>query len=180
MQRIATPTLNEAPEKSRPMLEGVKAKLGMVPNMMGAMALSPSLLEAYLGMSQSLAGGKLEPALREQIALAVSEQNDCDYCLAAHSALGRMAGLSDEQIADARRGNAADSRAAAALAFSKRVLATQGGVSDEDFTRVRDAGLSDDEILEVVGHVALNVLTNSFNRLNRSTLDFPVAPKLAG
>jgi AhpD family alkylhydroperoxidase len=103
MERI-TPVSHEAAEgKARQLLDAVKAKLGIVPNMTRAMAVSPPVLEAYLGLSSTLAHGVLPAKVREQLALDIGEANHCDYCVSAHSALGKRAGLSDQDILDGRR-----------------------------------------------------------------------------
>jgi AhpD family alkylhydroperoxidase len=138
------------------------------------MAQSPRVLEGYLSLSGALSRGLLSPKLQEQIALAVAEANACNYCLSAHTALGRRAGLSDEQLSTSREGRAADAKANAALRFALAVLERRGGVTDQEFARARDAGFSDAEIAEIIAHVALNVLTNYFNRAAETEIDFPM------
>jgi AhpD family alkylhydroperoxidase len=88
----------------------VQKKLGMTPNMMRTMAQSPAVLEGYLNLSSALGGGSLPAKLREQIALVVGEANGCEYCLSAHSAIGRMLGLSEEEILDSRRGESSEGK----------------------------------------------------------------------
>ena len=94
--------------QAKDLLDGVQKKLGRTPNIMRTMAQSPAVLDAYLGMSGALGNGALPAKLREQIALIVGERNDCDYCLAAHSAIGKMSGLADDAILDSRRGSSED------------------------------------------------------------------------
>lgn len=154
--------------------EAIEKQLGVVPNMMRTMAQSPRVLEAYLSLSSALSRGLLPPALQEQIALAVAETNACNYCLSAHTALGRRAGLSDEQLTASREGRGTDARSSAALQFALSVLDTRGGVSDQEFARVRAAGFSDSEIAEIIAHVALNIFTNYFNRAADTEIDFPL------
>src|SRR5271169_3357535 len=110
MSRITHIAPETAAGKARELLDAVKAKLGLVPNMMRALANSPAALNAYLQFSGALATGSMSAKNREQIALAVGQANDCDYCLSAHSALGAMAGLTTEQVRDSRRGTAADGK----------------------------------------------------------------------
>ena len=100
MSRIHTPaTIEAAPMASRPQLQAVQKQLGTTPNLFRVVANSPAALEGYLGMSGALARGALPAQTRERIALAVAQLNGCDYCLAAHSFLGRnLAKLSDEEI----------------------------------------------------------------------------------
>jgi uncharacterized peroxidase-related enzyme len=173
MNRVTAVDRNVTDEGVRKYFDAVQNKLGVVPNMMRTMARAPRVLEGYLGLSGALGRGLLPATLQEQIALAIAEANACDYCLSAHSVLGQGAGLSEAQIEASRDGEAADGTSAAALRFALAVLRRQGGVSDDDFAAVRAAGYSDGEIAEIIGHVALNVLTNYFNRAVDTEIDFP-------
>ena len=94
--------------KAKELLQAVNGKLGMVPKMTQAMASSPAVLEGYLQFSGSLGHGSLSAQVREKLALAISQANRCDYCVAAHSAIGKMVGLSADQIRDSRLGTAVD------------------------------------------------------------------------
>ena len=178
MERINAVSHESAEGKARQLLDAVKAKLGIVPNMTRAMAVSPSVLEAYLGFSGTLAHGVLPARVREQLALDIGEANHCDYCVSAHSALGKRAGLSDADILDSREGKSADPKADALLRFARTVVAKRGVVDDTDVEAVRAAGYGDAEIAEVVAHVALNVFTNYFNNVAGTAIDFPSAPAL--
>jgi len=173
MSRI-TPVLQTTHEGVRRSFDAIEKQLGVVPNMMRTMAQSPRVLEGYLALSGALGRGLLPTALQEQIALAVAEANACNYCLSAHTALGRRAGLSDEQLAASREGRAADAKANAALQFALAVLRHRGNISDDELDRVRSAGFSDAVIAEIIAHVALNVLTNYFNRAADTEIDFPL------
>jgi uncharacterized peroxidase-related enzyme len=173
MSRIK-PVLHTTYDGVRRSFDAIEKHLGVVPNMMRTMAQSPRVLEGYLALSGALSRGLLPVTLQEQIALAVAETNACNYCLSAHSALGRKAGLSDDQLAASKEGQAADTKANAALQVAVAVLERRGGVSDQEFARVRDAGFSDGEIAEIITHVALNVLTNYFNRAADTEIDFPL------
>ena len=147
--------------------------MGMTPNLMRTMANSPAVLEAYLGLGSALGKGSLSPKLREQISLAVSELNGCQYCLSAHSALGKMVGLGDEEIADSRRGLSPDRKTEAVLQFARKVVAERGWVSDDDVATLRAAGATDAELAEIVGVVALNTFSNYFNHVAETEVDFP-------
>ena len=173
MPRLKAIETSEAEPKAKALLEGVQKKLGMTPNLMRTMANSPAALEAYLAFGNALGKGVLGPKMREQIALTVSEQNGCQYCLSAHSALGKMVGLSDEEIADSRRGASPDRKTEAVLQFARKVVTEHGWVSDDDMGSVRAAGTSDAEIAEVVAHVAANIFSNYFNHMAGTEVDFP-------
>jgi uncharacterized peroxidase-related enzyme len=180
MERI-NPVSHEAAEgKARQLLDAVKAKLGIVPNMTRTMAVSPPVLEAYLGLSSTLAHGVLPAKVREQLALDIGEANHCDYCVSAHTYIGKnVAGLSDADILDSRKATSADPRTAALLRFARAVVAKRGIVDDADVEAVRAAGYGAAEIAEVVAHVALNVFTNYFNNVAGTAIDFPGAPALS-
>ncbi|MFT4112649.1 carboxymuconolactone decarboxylase family protein [Silvibacterium sp.] len=173
MARIHTVDPAKATGKEKELLDGVKAKLGLVPNMTRVMAASPAVLEGYLGFSGGLAGGRLSPKLREQLALLVAQQNHCNYCLSAHTAIGKLVGLRQEQLTGSRTGHGDTAHDTAALAFAARVLETKGQVSESDLAAVREAGFSDGEIAEIIAHVALNVFTNYFNIATDVDIDFP-------
>lgn len=175
MSRINIPaTVETTPAAAQPSLNGVKAKLGSVPNLFRLLAVSPAALEGYLGFSGALGKGALDVRTRERIALAVAEFNGCGYCTSAHAFIGKnLAGLSDAEIAANRSGSSTDERAASAVRFAIRVVETRGQVSDADVAAIRLAGYSDAEVLEIVLHVALNTLTNYVNEVAGTPIDFP-------
>ncbi len=176
MPRIATVDPATAEPQARTLLGRVERALGVTPNMMRAMANSPAVLDAYLQFSGALSKGRLPGRVQEQIALVAAVENDCGYCLAAHTVLGGKAGVSEEDLVAGRDGKASDPKVQAALTFAKAVIATKGFVTDEDLRSVRDAGYGDGEIGEIVAAVALNTFTNYFNSVGQTTLDFPAVP----
>ena len=173
MSRISPIDRNTSSDSLRRTFDAVQKQLGVVPNMMRTMAQSPSVLQGYLALGDSLRKGALPAALQERIALVVAETNECDYCLSAHTVLGRGAGLSDDQILASREARDADVKVGAALQFARAIVERRGAVSDQEFARARTAGLTDGEIAEVIAHVALNVFTNYFNRAVQTEIDFP-------
>jgi len=173
MQKITAIKHAEASGKAKELLDGVNAKLGFVPNMMATMASSPAVLEGYLNLSGAL-GSSLNAKLREQIALTVAEINGCGYCAAAHSAIGKMVGLDEHSIEDARRSSSHDAKTNAALKFAKELVISRGKVTETDFDDVKSAGYSEKEISEIVANVGLNIFTNYFNETAKTVVDFPV------
>jgi uncharacterized peroxidase-related enzyme len=178
MARLTQISPEAASGRSRELLDAVKARLGLVPNMTRAMANAPAALDGYLQLSAAVGKGTLPARLREQIALAVAQANGCDYCLGAHSAVGRMVGLTADHIRDSRLGTAVDPKADALIRLALKVVDARGRVSDTDLEEVRRAGFDDAAIAEVVANVALHVFTNYFNGLAGTDLDFPAAPAL--
>jgi uncharacterized peroxidase-related enzyme len=179
MTRIQAIAPDQATGKAKELLDAVNAKLGMVPNIARTMANAPAVLEGYLGLSGALAKGTLSAKVREQIALTVAQRNTCDYCLAAHSTIGKMVGLTEEQILDSRHGKAIDSKTDVLLRFAGRLVDNRGVVSDSEFDEVRTAGHSDAVIAETVATVALNIFTNYFNHVTAPEIDFPKAVPLS-
>jgi uncharacterized peroxidase-related enzyme len=179
MSRINQIAPENATGKAKELLDAVKGKLGLVPNMTRAMANAPAVLEGYVGFSGALGHGRLPARTREELALAIAQANGCDYCLAAHSAIGKMVGLSADQIRDSRLGTAVDPKVAVLLQFARKVNETRGRVSERDIDEVRKAGYDDGAIAEVVAHVALNVFTNYFNNVAETEIDFPKADVLS-
>ena len=181
MSRIPTPaTVDAAPQAAHALLNGVKAQLGLVPNLFRVLANSPAALGGYLGLNGALAKGALDARTRERIALAVAEVNGCGYCLAAHTFIGtNLAKLDAAEIAANRAGRSNDAKADAAVRFAVAVTEARGHVGDEALAAVRAAGWSDAEILEITVHVALNTLTNYVNEVAGTEVDFPVVARAA-
>lgn len=181
MTRIATlATIDAAPAAAKPLLEAVNKQLGSVPNLFRVVANSPAALEGYLGLSGALGKGSLPAATRERIALAVAETNGCDYCLAAHSFLGKkFAKLDEAEILANRSGHSGDSKADAAVQFAVAVTTARAHVSDHDLRAVKLAGYDDAQVVEIILHVALNTLTNYVNTVARTEVDFPAVTALA-
>ena len=179
MARIQPPEADKIQERSKKFLEAIKAKSGRVPNIFKTMAHSPVALQAFLGLSEALGSATLPLKVREQIALTVAEDNQCHYCVAGHSAMGKMAGLTPEEIESARRAKAADSKTNAILQLAKKLSANRGNITDEELESTRRAGCSEEEIFETLTVVTLNLFTNYFNHVADPMIDFPQVPPLS-
>jgi len=156
------------------LFETARKQIGGIPNMVRAMANSPALLSGYLALSDALSRGRLRPAVREEIALAIAQRNGCDYCMSAHSFVAeRILHLDASTIDAARRGRGHDPKAEAALRLAIDINDARGGITRAQLDAATAAGLDDPEIAEVVGNVALNVLTNYFNKAADIDIDFP-------
>jgi uncharacterized peroxidase-related enzyme len=173
MNRITQLDPPQATGKARQLFDGVQAKLGNVPNLFRVFANSPAALEGYLNFSGALAGGVLNARVREQIALAVAEINDCAYCRSAHTFIGGKVGLTESEIADARKVVATDERTEAILNLARNIVVQRGKLSDAELQAARAAKLSDAEIVETTANVALNILTNYVNHVAQTVVDFP-------
>lgn len=160
--------------KTKDLFEVIQKKVGMVPNAFRVFGNSSAALEGYLSLSGSLSGGELPAGIREQIALTVSEINGCAYCLSSHVLTAKAAGVSKDDIHNARRATASDEKADAALKLARAITLEQGRIEDSYLTTARSAGLSEAEIVEVVFHVALTILTNYVNNVAEPVIEFPL------
>ncbi|PRA80430.1 carboxymuconolactone decarboxylase family protein [Microbacterium sp. MYb66] len=151
----------------------IAAAFGAVPAMFRAVANSPAALTSMWGAFGAYGVGVLGPALGEQIAVAVADRNSCGYCLAAHTALGKKAGLSRDELSAAQSGESDDPRTAALLAFVLKLVDERGQVSSADVDAVRAHGWEDGQIVEAIGQVALNLFTNYVNIALDVPIDFP-------
>ena len=174
MSRIPAVDPSTTAGKTRELLAGVEKSLGAIPNLYRVVAQSPAALEGVLGLTEALARGRLGSRLREQLALTVAEANACDYCLSAHTALGKGLKLSDAELALARQGRASDPRAGAALRFAARVIERRGRIDDADLAEVRRAGFDDGQVVEIVANAVVNVFTNYLNQVAETDIDFPI------
>ena len=174
MSRIKPIEASKTDPKSAEMLAGFKAKMGIVPNLLATLAHSPAALGFYLKAGESLAGSALTTKFKEQLAVAIAEANSCDYCLSAHTAIGKMVGLNGDDLAAARKGGSPVAKDAAGLAFAQIIVRGRGQVDDAQLAAVRSAGYSEGEIAEIVAVVAVNTFTNYFNHIAQTDIDFPV------
>lgn len=174
MARIQPINRNEATGAVAATLNGVKAKLGVVPNLFTTFAHAPAVLNGYLALSEALTHGRLTAAQRETLALAIGQANSCQYCLSAHTLLAKGAGLDATAIRNARQGQANDPLTDALARLAVKIVQQRGVLSDDDLEQARAAGADDGLIVEVIGSVALNTLTNYTNHIAATDIDFPV------
>lgn len=177
MTRVQSITLEKANPEVKGLLEGVQKKLGKLPNIFQNLGNSPTVLKAYLDLSGAAGSTSFSPALREQIALVVGQANHCNYCLSAHSAIGKASGLTDEQITQARKGHASGSKEEALLQFAKAVVEKKGEMSAAEVEALKKAGVSDKELVELILLISMNIFTNYFNHITDPVVDFPAVSK---
>jgi len=173
MNRVPLVDRNATTPERKQLLDAINDVFGTTPNMFRAVANSPAALQSMWGAFGALGGGVIEPALGEQIAVAVAERNACEYCLAAHTALGRKAGVGADALHAAQAGASSDPMTQAALDFALKLVNTRGQVDAGDVQAMRDAGFDNHAIVEVVAHVALNLFTNYVNLAFAVPVDFP-------
>jgi uncharacterized peroxidase-related enzyme len=173
MPRIAPLDPSHADASTAATLAAVQAKLGRVPNLLRTLAHSPTALQGYLAFGEIAATGHLDARQREIVALAVAQANRCEYCLAAHTAIGRGAGLDATAIEAARRGDGATPADAALATFARRVVEQRGRVDDAALAALAAAGHGPGIAIEIVALVAINTLTNYANHVAGTDVDFP-------
>jgi uncharacterized peroxidase-related enzyme len=174
MSQIAAVEPATVQGKAKNGLHAVQKMLGATPNLFRVTAQAPAALESMVAQFGALAQGVLNAKERESIAMTVAELNGCDYCLSAHSYLGKGAGLSEADLRRARSGEATSDRLKALLQFARELVVRHGRPEDSSLTALRKAGVTDTEALEVVANVSLNIFTNYVNLVAGTEIDFPV------
>lgn len=178
MSHVNLNTVN-VPSASQEMLTQINQAFGTTPNMFKVVANSPAALKSMWGSFGALSTGTLGARLGEQIAVAIANRNRCEYCLAAHTALGKNVGASAQDMVDAQLGRSSDPRTAAALAFALKVVSERAQVSAADVDALRTAEFTDEEIVEIMAHVALNLFTNYLNIALNVPVEFPAVALIA-
>lgn len=173
MARINVVTHETANAEQKALFDAIQSKLGIVPNFLKVFANSPEALKAFLGLHGIANAGSLDALTRERIALALAQQNACQYCLSAHTAIGRKAGLDNAEIEANRAGSSHDAKGAAAVRFARALVAHSGEITSAELADVRNAGYGDAEIVEIITHVGMNILTNILGKASRVDIDFP-------
>ncbi len=183
MARVTIHDVDSAPEASKETLAALKQQMGgKVLNIHGAMAASPRALHFYTRTEELLAAESLlDTKTREAIHLAVSGANSCTYCQSAYTMTSKMAGFDEDQTIEIRGGRASfDEKLETLLTLVREVAENKGHVSDATWKTARDAGWSDEEILDGFADAMRAMYTNYFNHLTEVELDLPLAPGLEG
>ena len=174
MTYITSLSIEQADPTTAATLNAVKAQIGMIPNLFATLAKSPTALNSLLGLNQTIGTGSLNASEREIIALATSQANSCQYCVSAHSLLGKNAGLNPQQLIAARSAQPGTDRAAAIASFTKALVEHRGHIPTETLDQLKASGLSEADFLEIIANVVATTLTNYANNVARTTIDFPV------
>lgn len=176
MPRVPLLDTTTAPADSAALLAGIQQAFGATPAMFKAVANSPAALKMMWSAFAALDAGTLPKALGEKIAVAVADRNGCDYCLAAHTALGRKAGASGDELRQAQQGEAADPATRTALQAALQLVNRRGQLDEATVQALRGAGFGDGQVVELIAHVALNLFTNYVNVALAVPVDFPAVP----
>lgn len=179
METINVPTREEVAENNQEIFDTLKSKLGFVPNLYATFAHSETALGDYLTFQNRKSSLKAKE--REVINLVVSQVNECEYCLAAHTALGKMNGFSDEQILQIRTGEAEfDAKIDALANFVKDITVNRSKPSKEAVTRLFEAGYTKENLIDINMVIGDKIVSNFIHGSGQFEVDFPTAPSLEG
>jgi uncharacterized peroxidase-related enzyme len=173
-------TIETADPKAGDLLKQAKANFGMVPNMYANMANSPGLLSTYLhGYQYFRQDSGFTPAEQEVVFLAVSRENGCHYCVAAHSFIADTASKVPTEVTDAIRDGREipDPKLAALSRFTRQMVESRGFPEREDVEAFLDAGYQERHVLEIVLAIAVKTISNYSNHLFETEIDAPFAQR---
>ena len=172
MPVLSPQTIDNAPAASRAGLDAVRRQLGFIPNLFATFAESPTLLSGYLALDSAYSKGSLSPLERQAILIAVSAENDCEYCVAAHSTVAGMLRAPETTVRAVREGTpVSDSRIDALVHFARAVVRTRGNVPHGTVEDFLAKGFTKDQLGEVLVGVGLKTISNYFNALSGTPLD---------
>jgi uncharacterized peroxidase-related enzyme len=178
MTAFSVPTRDDVTPDNQAIFDRLKKNLGFVPNLYATFAYSATALGTFLALQN--AKSSLKPKEREVINLVVSQVNDCEYCLAAHTALGKKLGLTDAQISEIRRGRASfDPKLDGLVRFVREVAEKRGHVSAATTDAFLAAGWSQDNLVDAIMVVGANSISNYLHGTTQIPVDFPAAEELA-
>ncbi|AZQ63997.1 carboxymuconolactone decarboxylase family protein [Flammeovirga pectinis] len=170
--------LDQVDESTQEVFVAIKQKVGMLPNLYAAIGNSSELLKGFLSFASTLEAGIFTPKENEAIALAVSQENNCNYCLSAHSALGKMVGFSEEELIEIRKGEITDSKFKALIKLASELTANKGNASQESIENFLAQGYSHKALTELIGMVVLRSFTNYIFSNGDFEIDFPQVKSL--
>ena len=174
MTLIAPLEKNDSQPDVKEKLEAIEQELGMIPNAIGVVAHSKATLDMRMSMEGALSAGELSETQREMIALAVSQANECKYCVSAHTEFCSGLGLDTADVIKSRLGEADNPQDQAMLDLAVAIVENRGQVPEDQLASFREDGLTDSLILEILSNVISVMLGNYVNHLARTEIDFPV------
>ena len=177
MATFQVPTRSTVDATNQAVFDKLEQGLGFVPNLYATLALNPTALPDYLALQNRKS--TLSTKQREVVNLAVSQVNECAYCLAAHTALAKMNGFTDEQVLELRAGRASFDPALGALATFVRETTLRRGKPDPSTTdELLAAGFTQAQLVDVIVLIGDKTVTNFLHGVTAVPVDFPAAPPL--
>jgi AhpD family alkylhydroperoxidase len=178
MATLSPQTIDSAPAAARPGLEAVRRQLGFIPNLFATFAESPTLLAGYLALDAAYTKGTLTPLERQAVLIAVSAENECEYCVAAHSTIATMLRVPGQVLSSVRDGSEVDdARIDALVRLTRTIVRTRGNVPDGTIEGFLASGFTKDQLGEVLVGVGLKTISNYFNALAGTPLDDAFKPQ---
>ena len=178
MKTLKALTPEQVDESTKEVFASIKQKVGMLPNLYATMANSPQMLNGFLAFEAALKKGSFSSKEGEAISLAVSQVNGCQYCLAAHSAVGKMVGFSEDEVMDIRQRTVADNKLNVLTQLAAELTEKRGKASQESIDNFLSAGYSHQALTELIGFVGLRSITNYIFSQGEFEIDFPKAPSM--
>lgn len=170
-------TVDSAPEAAQANLRAAEKKMGFLPNIFAKMAEAPTLLDAYLTLDGIYAKTSLSPVEQQAALLAISADNHCGFCVAAHTGGIKQAGADDETVKDLRdRKTPNDAKLAAVTRFARHLNAQRGWAEQAELDAFLEAGFTHQQVLELVIACALKTLSNYTNHVAGTPLNEELKP----
>jgi uncharacterized peroxidase-related enzyme len=165
-------TVESAPEQSRPILQNVNNAFGFIPNLMATFANNPSVLEGYLALDRIYEKGSFTGVERQFILLATSVENNCGYCIAAHSTIAKMLAAPPEIVSAIRNGSSiSDKKANALVNLTREIVRERGFVKQQTIEAFLSAGYRKEQVMELLLGVALKTISNYLDHISPTPLD---------
>lgn len=178
MKTITVPTRDQVSPASQEIFDALKKKIGRVPNLYATFGYSAASLKALLDFEDTVTHSVFTAKEREAIYLVVSQVNQCDYCLAAHSILASKRGYSNDEILNFRRGIAPDAKLQGAISLAKMIAETKGLGAETAKDAFFEAGYDEAALVDLAALVSLRTFTNYIYALTKIPVDFPAVEKI--
>lgn len=177
MTNITVPTREEVSVANQAIFDNLKKRFGTVPNLFATLANSENALATYVALQD--AKSSISGKSREVVNLVASQVNECEYCLAAHTMVGKMVGFTPEQIIEIRRGGASfDTKLDALARLTKGIAQSRGHVDQALVEAFFAAGWTKENLVDTVVAIGDKTVTNYLHSTTKIPVDFPAAPKL--
>lgn len=178
MKKLSALTKEQASSQSRQIFEGIEKTVGILPNIYAVIGNSANALGSYLTFSEAQKNGSFNAKEREAIFLAVSEENGCNYCLAAHTAIAKMNGFSEDETLELRAGTIDDRKLNVLTNLSKSIIANRGRADENLIMEFYETGYDEKALVDLVALVVDKTFSNYIGRLAKPEIDFPAVKTL--
>lgn len=178
MNTLKPITLELANDSTKAIFNSIKNKISMLPNLYAAMGVSDKLIGGFLAFTETLKSGEFSAKEYEAIALATSQENNCDYCLSAHTTIGKMNGFTEDETLALRSNSITDLKLNALVTLASQIVNTKGHPSEAVINKFLEAGYNKAAFAELIAIVSLTTITNTVFHNGGFEIDFPKAQKI--